>query len=432
MSKKIVSVLLAGCLCCSTAWAVSSTETSVSALSIIASVKEITTTKDVIAVGESVQLELEWTTGAEQMVSFSSSDETIAVVDANGVVTGISNGIAEITASASHGTDKSITITVSEDAHISVHYNASEMTLGTKLYKYDTIHYDEKNIGGIANIVNENGSYDIAFISEEDYVLPFDAELVGIDVTTFYIAPELDSITYVDGRTLNEGDVIDTSTHLLCYDYVINNRVLPVFLPSYYEEYIGEGTITVKEIDHDNKKITLEATAVSETSYSISVSNLPDKTDYKKGEELDLTGLRLNGSVTTYIGGTEEIGCIIDRDYQQLIDNGTPISIDSSEFDSTKAGTYNIYVNFGTASVSFTVTVSENNTEIVSGDINADGTTGVADAVLLKKWLYNAADTQPVSLETADLCKDGKLNVFDLCVMKRVLLNETKSEATDN
>lgn len=360
MKKKFISLLMAGCICCSSTVMLSSAEIPSQALSIIASVTKVSVFKDTIGVGETAQLELEWSTGAKQELFYSSSDESVATVDQNGLITGISDGTAVITVSHSDvavGKDKTITITVSNDVEKSTVYNTSELTLGTKLHKYDTLHYDQKNIGNCANIVNTNGDYDLAFIGENDYVLPFDAELVGIDGLVIYLAPDIDGINYLDGRTLNVGDKIDTSTHLLCYDYCINNRILPVFLPKYYEKYIGSGEITVKEIDHESKTITLESTE-STIQYGIGISQAPEKTDYQIGEELDLSGLRLNGSYTETIDGEELVGCIMDESYQELLERNVPITIDSSEFDNTKAGTYHIYVIYGNAKDSFTVTVS--------------------------------------------------------------------------
>ena len=97
-------------------------------------------------------------------------------------------------------------------------------------------------------------------------------------------------------------------------------------------------------------------TAQKETDnviYGIGVSEEPDKTAYIIGDELDLSGLRLNGS---YRMG-ELISCIMDEDYQELLNSNIPIKIDSSEFDNSKAGTYQIYVMYGNAKDSFKVTV---------------------------------------------------------------------------
>ncbi len=269
MSKNIKSFILAICICCSSVTALTEPVTSSYALTIIAYVTEVSVSKDTIAIDESVQLETEWSTGAKQEIFYSSSDENIAVVDENGLVTGISDGTVTITLSHSNmGKDKTIDITVSSDVEKSIVYNTSELTLGTKLHKYDTLHYDNKNKGSCANIVNTKGSYDIAFINEEDYVLPFDAELVGIDGLVIYLAPDIDGITYLDGRTLNAGDTIDRNIHLLCYDYYIkstdnsNRMVYPVFLPKYYSEHIGDGEIKVSSINHETKTIELKSVEV--------------------------------------------------------------------------------------------------------------------------------------------------------------------------
>ena len=58
----------------------------------------------------------------------------------------------------------------------------------------------------------------------------------------------------------------------------------------------------------------------------------------------------------------------------------------------------------------------------VKGDVNADGILDIADVVLLQKWLLAVPDTHLPQWRAADLCNDERLNVFDLCLMKRELL----------
>lgn len=60
----------------------------------------------------------------------------------------------------------------------------------------------------------------------------------------------------------------------------------------------------------------------------------------------------------------------------------------------------------------------------IKGDCNNDGKFTVADAVLLQKWLLAVPDTKLADWEAADLCEDGVLDVFDLCLMKRKLITE--------
>ena len=60
-------------------------------------------------------------------------------------------------------------------------------------------------------------------------------------------------------------------------------------------------------------------------------------------------------------------------------------------------------------------------------DLNADGDFNVADAVLLQKWLLAVPDTHLPEWRAGDLVNDEKLNVFDLCLMKRALIESTQN-----
>lgn len=60
----------------------------------------------------------------------------------------------------------------------------------------------------------------------------------------------------------------------------------------------------------------------------------------------------------------------------------------------------------------------------VIGDCDADGELTVADTVLLQKWLLSVPDTKLSDWKAADLCEDGVIDIFDLAMMKRALLNK--------
>ena len=59
----------------------------------------------------------------------------------------------------------------------------------------------------------------------------------------------------------------------------------------------------------------------------------------------------------------------------------------------------------------------------IRGDVNADGEFTVADVVLLQKWLLFVPDVALADCETGDLCEDNKVDVFDSCLMKRMLIS---------
>ncbi|WP_298528218.1 dockerin type I domain-containing protein [uncultured Ruminococcus sp.] len=60
----------------------------------------------------------------------------------------------------------------------------------------------------------------------------------------------------------------------------------------------------------------------------------------------------------------------------------------------------------------------------IKGDINADGIFNIADVVLLQNWLLARPDAVLADWKAADFCNDERLDVFDLCLMKRLLLTD--------
>ncbi len=62
--------------------------------------------------------------------------------------------------------------------------------------------------------------------------------------------------------------------------------------------------------------------------------------------------------------------------------------------------------------------------ETVAGDVNNDGAFTIVDVVMLQKWLLAAPDVSLSNWKAGDLCVDDVLNVFDLCLMKRKLIEQ--------
>lgn len=60
-----------------------------------------------------------------------------------------------------------------------------------------------------------------------------------------------------------------------------------------------------------------------------------------------------------------------------------------------------------------------------TGDANDDGEFSVSDVVLLQKWLLAVPDAHLTNWKAVDFCNNNKLNVFDLCLMKRELIRKT-------
>lgn len=431
MTKSLKTLLLAACILTTSTPGLMSTPTAYAYTQLIASLQEVSIFKDTLAIGEKAQLELTWSNGTHPELIYSSSDESVATVDQDGIVTGIANGTATITVSRLDGKNtKTLDISVSSDVEKSIVYNTSELNLGDKLCKYDILHYDNKNKGANANVVNTKGSYDLVFINEKDYVLPFDAEYVGDWGSCMYLAPDIEGITYLDGRTLNVDDVIDRNTHLLCYDYYIksadssNRMTFPVFLPEYYGKYIGNGEIRLSSIDHDSKTIELKSVPVDSPASKllyVEITSNPYDTVIHGSDELDLTGLRLT------IGETDSNGNSISQLENITIDEARKtydITVEIKD-EAPGSGNCQIIVTKKNEEISDAASFAVSyGAPVVKGDVNSDNELNIADAVLLQKWLLAFSDTNLPDWNRADLYRDGRLDVFDLCLMKRALIEK--------
>lgn len=58
----------------------------------------------------------------------------------------------------------------------------------------------------------------------------------------------------------------------------------------------------------------------------------------------------------------------------------------------------------------------------ISGDVNADGKFNIADAVMMQKWLLCSGNL--TDWKAGDLFKDNIIDIYDLCLMKRMLIEK--------
>jgi hypothetical protein len=107
-----------------------------------------------------------------------------------------------------------------------------------------------------------------------------------------------------------------------------------------------------------------------------------------------------------------------------------PIDCEKMVFSSTMDGGYDLYYYDGSLVSPLTELNSDKNElgadffafDLVIGDVNADGEFNDADLVLFQKWLLASPDATLKNWQNADLCKDGRLDVFDLCLMRSELI----------
>ena len=93
----------------------------------------------------------------------------------------------------------------------------------------------------------------------------------------------------------------------------------------------------------------------------------------------------------------------------------------NAELTEKESGTYVVKDDY-------TIEEKTNSDEFMMGDVNNDGAFNVSDVLLLQKWLLAVPDTHLAKWKAADFCEDGRLDVFDLCLMKRALIEQKISE----
>ena len=60
--------------------------------------------------------------------------------------------------------------------------------------------------------------------------------------------------------------------------------------------------------------------------------------------------------------------------------------------------------------------------EIVVGDVNLDGELGVADLVMLQKYVLGVGQIDAEAAKEADVCNDGRIDIFDVVELRKLLV----------
>ncbi len=117
----------------------------------------------------------------------------------------------------------------------------------------------------------------------------------------------------------------------------------------------------------------------------------------------------------TFPSGAEVEEVVITVDYYAQWDNSIGDMADQSteSLSFTAAGMAPI----GTETTTTTMTEPM---PMADGDVNDDGTLNLLDAVMLQKWLVCSGEL--TDRNAADLCTDGRINIYDLIWMKNLLL----------
>lgn len=204
-------------------------------------------------------------------------------------------------------------------------------------------------------------------------------------------------------------------------------------------DLINEGLVTVDASSYNNQEwgsYPIYFTYKGETdSIAVTVSGeIPDvhdivyvntenmKTEYKVGEELDLSGAIFGAVKYRYgiVAKFEQCNLL------EYVENGT-LEVEATDFDNKTPGTYTIYVTYGLETTSFDVTVKGKRV-IPSGDSNGDGKFTVADVVTMQSYIMGKKTAKLADWKNVDYYEDEKIDVFDLIVMRENYIENMENE----
>lgn len=94
------------------------------------------------------------------------------------------------------------------------------------------------------------------------------------------------------------------------------------------------------------------------------------------------------------------------------------LDVTSSDLDEISISAYTGDITLKNAKI----LVKAKETPSAKGDVNSDGKFDIADVVTLQKWILAVSDVKIDDWKAADLYEDNKINVLDLCIMKRELI----------
>lgn len=267
---------------------------------------------------------------------------------------------------------------------------------------YDVITYE-----GYYDIINNVNNYvgypDVVSGSgNTSYTYWFDAkgnESISIGIDTRYVVY---TKTADDGTVIGSQMLFPEKTEFLengkdlNYEYIQYNQIKPD----------GYGTLKLKFIDESTGKSFTETNGKFQF---LSDDEVIKSWDTSEGSEITIGDLLLDCTYDIRYIDDYHGDFPYDQQYKYEIDLDKGTSRFSFGYDSEIS--CDVYMK-----------KRHRGDPYLLGDVNSDNMFNIADVVTLQKWLLGKPETVLMNWKAADFCADGKLNVFDLCLMKQQLI----------
>lgn len=197
-------------------------------------------------------------------------------------------------------------------------------------------------------------------------------------------------------------------------DKVVLNNANEDF--SYGDVLIAENVVELTKVYDFQNDPAYAMSYYYSLSEDVTLKNVGNCSELMEQKELSISDKNYDGSGHWSINLVDKTG---NKYYYGLNILASTLGIDIV-YGSEIGDIYSFAFNNG----NIVIPLASLNEGVLLGDVNADSKFNVADVVTLQKWLLGASDLTLPNWEAADLCEDGELNAFDLCVMKQKLINK--------
>lgn len=151
----------------------------------------------------------------------------------------------------------------------------------------------------------------------------------------------------------------------------------------------------------------INTTTKADATTTVLTTTLPKFALEKYNVELSVKEqyiIKSNQSDLTYSSDNEDVAIVSKNGVITAVGNGqTVITVSNSSGDTLKL-IVEVYSH-------------------IKGDANNDGKVSITDVIMLQKWLLGAGEL--ICWQNVDLCEDNRIDVFDLCLLKRMLVENS-------
>lgn len=183
----------------------------------------------------------------------------------------------------------------------------------------------------------------------------------------------------------------------------------------YGDVFIAEGEVSMTRVDSAPNDPTNRMSYYYDLDEGTKLTKVGNCADLMEQRELTVTSKGYDGSSHWSVRFKDKDG---NQFYYGLNTFGSTLGVNVVSLEVGDVCTFAFYNG------EVVIPLPKTESSDVPGDVNGDGTFGISDVVLLQRWLLAVPDIELDNWKAADLCEDGRLDVFDLCLMKKALIEK--------